>query len=451
MTMNFIYLHSHDTGRWVSPYGYPCPTPAYQKFAEEGILFRNAFCTAPTCCPSRSGMLTGMSPHACGMIGLTHRGFELNDPSQHLASYLRANGYETYLSGVQHESQKASDFGYEVIGDKSHHPHGPAVGFLKSRKLGDKPFMLTVGWGNTHRKFPEAAKDSQWTDPRYAGVHATLPDTATVREDVAAFNTSLRELDQEIGEVLAALDEAGLRENTLVLLTTDHGPPFPGMKSTCTDLGTGVLLMMRGPRGSGFEGGKVNDALVSQLDVYPTVCDALGLARPGWLEGQSLLPLVDGSKKEVRDETYSEITYHACYEPVRSVRTKAYRYIRRFDVPARTKMITGNVDAGLSKAQMLRDGWGDLETPGEEFYDLRLDPAEKVNLAGSAEHQAALHDHRVRLNAWMERTGDPLLAGHVMAPEHAQVGLQTDVNPKDTVVSGKEWNEVMRKELGAGV
>jgi N-sulfoglucosamine sulfohydrolase len=449
MAMNFVYLHSHDTGQWISPYGYSCPTPAYQGFAEQGMVFRNAFCAAPTCCPSRAAMMTGMSAHACGMIGLTHRGFKVNDPGQHLASYLRTQGYETYLSGVMHESQKAKDFGYEVIGEHSHHPHGPAVGFLKSRKPGDGPFMLTVGWGNTHRRFPAAAKDSQWTDSRYAGVHASLPDSATVREDVAAFNTSLRELDRELGEVLAAIDAAGLRESTLVLVTTDHGPPFPGMKSTCTDLGTGVLMMLRGP--GGFTGGKVSDALVSHLDVFPTVCDVLGLARPGWLEGLSLLPLADGSQKEVRDEVYSEITYHACYEPVRSVRTGRYRYIRRFDVPARKKLITGNVDAGMSKAQMLGDGWGDLETAAEEFYDLKLDPMEKVNLAGSAEHQAALHDHRVRLAAWMERTGDPLVAGHVEAPADAQVGLQTDVNPKDTVLTGKAWNEVLRRELGAGV
>lgn len=445
MATNFVYLHSHDTGRWISPYGYHCPTPAYQKFAQEGVLFRNAFCTAPTCCPSRSGMLTGMSPHAAGMIGLTHRGFKLHNPSQHLASYLRANGYDTFLSGVQHESTQAKDFGYEVIGEHSHHPHGPAVGFLKSRSKNDRPFMLTVGWGNTHRRFPAAARDSQWTDPRYVGVPEVLPDNATVREDIAAFNTSLRELDNELGQVLQALDDAGLRENTLVLVTTDHGPPFPGMKSTCTDLGTGVLLMMRGP--GGFSGGQVSDALVSQLDVYPTVCDVLELPRPSWLEGHTLMGLADGSQQSVRDETYAEITYHACYEPVRSVRTAGYRYIRRFDVPARTRNITGNVDAGMSKEYMLKHGWGSLQTPAEEFYDVRLDPAQKINLADLPEYQAPLHDHRVRLAQWMERTSDPLLAGHVPAPDDAQVGLQSDINPKDTVLSGKEWNQVMKKEL----
>src|SRR5680860_1807744 len=100
--LNVIYLHSHDTGRHVQPYGYGVSTPNLQWLAEEGVLFRQAFNAAPTCSPSRAALLTGQSPHAAGMLGLAHRGFRLSDPSQHLATVLRDGGYRTALLGVQH-------------------------------------------------------------------------------------------------------------------------------------------------------------------------------------------------------------------------------------------------------------------------------------------------------------------------------------------------------------
>ncbi len=91
---NIVYIHSHDTGRYVQPYGYAVPTPRLQQFAEQGVLFRNAFCANPTCSASRTALLTGMYPHEAGMIGLAHRGSKLNDPSKHLASFLPKHGYE---------------------------------------------------------------------------------------------------------------------------------------------------------------------------------------------------------------------------------------------------------------------------------------------------------------------------------------------------------------------
>ena len=100
---NIVYLHSHDTGRYIQPYGYAVETPNMQRFAEEGVLFRNAFCAAPTCSPSRAALLTGMYPHSCGMLGLAGKNLcRLNDYGQHLSHFLKANGYETVLSGIEH-------------------------------------------------------------------------------------------------------------------------------------------------------------------------------------------------------------------------------------------------------------------------------------------------------------------------------------------------------------
>src|SRR5512138_3471119 len=100
---NILYIHSHDTGRYIQPYGYTVPTPNLQHLAEQGVLFSNAFCAAPTCSPSRAALLTGQCAHSSGMIGLAHRGFNLNNPAQHLATILHNNGYRTALVGVQHE------------------------------------------------------------------------------------------------------------------------------------------------------------------------------------------------------------------------------------------------------------------------------------------------------------------------------------------------------------
>ena len=102
---NILYIHTHDTGRFTSVYGKNVPTPHVKAFAEDALAFRSAFCASPTCSPSRGALLTGRYPHENGLIGLAHRGFSITDKSWHLASFLRENGFETVLCGVQHEEK----------------------------------------------------------------------------------------------------------------------------------------------------------------------------------------------------------------------------------------------------------------------------------------------------------------------------------------------------------
>ena len=112
---NILYIHSHDTGRYVQPYGYAIPTPSIQRLAEQGVLFRQAFCAAPTCSPSRAALLTGQCAHSSGMIGLAHRDFSLREPKQHLLHTLRTVGYESTLIGVQHVARAPEVIGYDRI------------------------------------------------------------------------------------------------------------------------------------------------------------------------------------------------------------------------------------------------------------------------------------------------------------------------------------------------
>ena len=437
MKPNVLYLHSHDTGRYIQPHGHAIPTPAYQRLAEEGVLFRNNFCIGPTCSPSRAALLTGQTPHSCGQLGLAHRGFELQHPERHLAWTLRNSGYATTLVGVQHVVRNdPKKTGYEHVPElqtrKAEHVLPAALNVLREYAEGPRtqPFYLDVGFTETHRVFHDAdPSKSAAEDWRYCAPPPALPDTPETRRDMADFKASARVLDHAIGRILGALDEHGLAENTLVILTTDHGIAFPHMKCNLTDHGTGVLLILRGPAGTGaLRGGKVVEAMVTHLDVFPTVCDVVGIERPDWLQGESLLPLAGGDVERLHDEVFGEVNYHAAYEPQRTVRTDRWRYIRRYDNFG--KPILANVDDGYSKDVWLRFGWPEQDTVAEQLYDLVFDPQERHNLAGDSRYAQTLEQMKERLERWMRATDDPLLEGDVPMPEGAKANAQSDVTPR---------------------
>jgi arylsulfatase A-like enzyme len=420
---NILYLHSHDTGRYIEPYGYAVPTPNLQRLAEEGVLFRQAFSAAPTCSPSRAALLTGQSPHNSGMLGLAHRGFALRDVRQHLVHTLKAAGYTTALSGVQHVASNANAIGYDRVlttGERDVVPQ--AVEFLKNPP--SVPFFLDCGFFVTHREFPEPSSDD---DPRYVRPPAPLPDTPETRRDFASFRTSARTLDRCIGEVLDALDASRSGESTLVICTTDHGLAFPDMKCHLTDHGIGVFLIVRGP--GGFVDGQVCDALVSHLDVFPTVCDVAGIEPPAWLQGASLAPLVRGEVAAVREQITAEVTYHAAYEPQRAVRTKRWKYIRRY-ANFRTPNLP-NCDDSLSKDVWLAHGWRERPVDAEQLYDLVFDPNERRNLMGVDGFDDVTTEMRRRLDDWMTSTGDPLLTGPVPAPSGSAVNDPRGLSPRE--------------------
>jgi N-sulfoglucosamine sulfohydrolase len=425
---NILYIHSHDTGRYIAPYGYDVPTPNLQRLAQEGVVFRQAFSVAPTCSPSRAGLLTGQSAHASGMIGLAHRGFALTDYRQHLVHALHNVGYPSALIGVQHIARRPDVIGYDEVvpveSNRAEHVAPAAVQWLRGAP--QEPFFLSVGFTETHREFHQPGPGE---DPRYLRPPATLRDTPAVRADMAAFHASARVLDGAMGAVLDALRETGLEANTLVICTTDHGIAFPGAKCTLTDHGIGVMLIMRGP--GGFAGGLVCDALVSHVDIFPTLCELLEIERPSWLRGNSLMPLIRGEAEEVNDAIYAEVTYHAAYEPMRAVRTQRWKYIRRFG--GRLRPVLPNCDDSPSKTLWLKHGWRERDLPEEELYDLAFDPNEACNVAGRPELAAALEEMRARLDRWMRATDDPLLHGPVPAPRGAQVNDPDGLSPREPV------------------
>lgn len=429
--MNILYVHTHDSGRYLQPYGYNIPTPNIMRLAEEGTVFRNAFCAAPTCSPSRSALLTGMLPHSNGMMGLAHRGFALNDYGKHLANFLKKYGYETVLCGMQHEASKAADIGYDKVfvdhrresedltaWDKSNGE--AAIEYLKSKK--EKPFFLSYGLAHTHRPFLEI---DEKVNPDYIAVPGVLPDNAQTRQDMAGYITSAMRADECIGDVLEALREEGLEKDTIIIYTTDHGIAFPHMKCNLFDTGIGVALIIKYPDNK--SAGTVKDSLISQLDVYPTLCDLLGIEKPQWLQGKSFVPVLENRVEEINETVYSEVTYHASYEPQRSIRTKRYKYIKRYG--SYKGYVPSNIDNGGSKEFLIQNGLLTCEIKDEMLFDLYLDPNERNNLIEDTHYKEIADKLRATLEHHMKATDDPLLTGYVQKPVGAIVNKLSCVDP----------------------
>ena len=433
--MNILYLHTHDTGRCLGPYGFQVQTPAFSALAEESVVFRNAYCTAPTCSPSRAGLLTGQYPHQNGMWGLAHRGFSLNDPERHLARTLSRNGYETVLAGIQHEAEQSETLGYQkILGDRQFsmgkcekdwrkfdlENAAAAANYICQKH--DRSFFLSLGLFNTHRPFPVPAEENA-ADVCSPFPH--LPDGPETRKDMAGFYESVKIADSAVDIVLEALKESGRKNDTLVLFTTDHGPAFPWMKCSLRDAGTGVALMISAP---GIRH-QVTDALVSHIDVFPTICEAAGIPLPEHLEGTSLYPILRGETDKVHDAVFMENSFHVAYEPMRGLRTERYKYIRRFGAYPYPRL--SNTDDSPSKKLLMECGAFDEPYPREALYDLLRDPMEQNNLAALPEYQQTIEEMRRRLGEWMNRTGDPLLNGPMRPGPRALVNPPESLSPSD--------------------
>lgn len=438
---NVIFMHSHNTGRFVQPYGHAVPTPNMQRLAEEGVLFRQAFCTAPTCSPSRASFLSGMYPHSCGMFGLGHRGFKMTDYKHHVVHTLNQNGYHTALAGVEHTAPDVTAVGYEQLlsTEDTNYPElsdtqdpvEAVCEFLAQEHT--KPFFISLGLNVTHRPFPAPdPANHPAEDERYCTPPPPLPDAPEIRADMAAFKASAREMDQSYGTVLDALENNGLADETLVCCFTDHGLQFPRHMSNLEDPGIAVYLMVRGP--GGFTGGQVVNEMVSLMDLVPTVYDLAGIAQPPFVEGVSLRPLVTGERDCVHDAIFAESNYHAAYEPMRCVRTTRHKYIRRYD--NRDRLNLPNVDDTGSKMFLLGEGWRDQAHDQEMLYDLIFDPYETNNLVDLPMMQEVVEDMRERLDQWMHETDDPLLKdGTVPAPSGAIVNDPDGDSPNDPVIA----------------
>lgn len=424
--MNVLYIHTHDSGRVLSPYGYKVPTPNMEEFAKAAAVFRNCFCAGPTCSPSRAAMLSGTYPHQNGMLGLAQRGFSM-DYSRHLVQFLNRNQYHTVLCGIQHEAgwyldhgQGTGLIGYQedlTLDNRDYRQEDLIDWDQKNAERvcdwlehydGGKPFFLSYGMYATHRRFPDRQDDE--IRPGYVMPPPPIPDSPETREDFARYMVSVKSADQCFGRVMECLRQTGRLDDTIVLFTTDHGLAEPYCKCTLFDSGIGVALMMRVPKSPA--NGAVIDGLVSHVDVFPTLCQLLKLESPDYLEGISFAPMFQNPESTVRDEIFAEVNFHTSYEPIRCIRTERYKYIRYYDT-SYLRINKSNIDESPTKDYFMERGLSEQGKYEEALYDLVYDTGERKNLAEESEYAGIREELSGRLERHMRKTSDPLLDGGI--------------------------------------
>ncbi|MFD1030099.1 sulfatase family protein [Metaplanococcus flavidus] len=426
--LNILMVISHDTGRHLGSYGKKVETPELDKIAEEGIQLDNYFCSQPQCSPSRGSILTGKYGHNHGLMGLTHLGHTMKKGVKTIPSELKTIGYDTWLFGFFHESidgvYEGGKLGYEhvveVPGNAASKVTDELEEFLKERSASknEAPFYASVGFEETHRPF-----DGFEPDPiDSVEVPPYLPDTKEVREDIAFFQGSVKELDRSVGRITKMLDAAGLAENTVLIYTTDHGIAFPRAKGTLLDAGLETALLIRFPKGMVREGSR-KDALLCNIDLLPTLLEIAGGQVPEGIDGRSFLPLLKEEEYTERDHFFCELTWHDRYHPMRGIRTHDFKYIRNFEDGPKV-YLPYDIYTSLS-GKVVRDDYA-VPNSKEELYDLKADPLEETNLANNKSHHTKLVELRERVMAWMKETQDPLLKGPVPGVEAEEWQQQHD-------------------------
>ena len=424
--MNVIYINTHDSGRMLSPYGYDIPTENLKKLAEDSVVFTNAFCAGPTCSPSRAALLTGTFPHQNGMLGLAQRGFSLYNPEKHLANFLKNNGYNTCLCGIQHEygwyldleKNGLHNLGYNEVlttdskSFKKEELHlwdrNNAVEVVKwlDNYNEEKPFLLSFGMHSTHRPYP--VEVAEFIDERYVVPPYPITNNEENRHDHAQYMTTAHYADENIKMIVDALKRNNLYENSIIIFTTDHGLALPFNKCNLTDTGIGVSLIMKVPNAD--SNGKVVDSLVSQIDVFPTLCELLNLNKPDYLEGKSFAEAFVDNKAVLDEYIFAEVNFHTSYEPVRCVRTKRYKYIKYYD-ETWNKVNLSNMDESVPKDFLMENGLKEKIKYKEGLFDLYFDPTERNNLVEDSKYKEVLEKLRKVLLEKQVKTDDPILKG----------------------------------------
>jgi arylsulfatase A-like enzyme len=423
---NIVMMHCHDLGQHIGPYGVKTVrTPNLDRLADESVVVEKMFCTAPQCSPSRASLFTGRYPHQTGVIGLCNPGpggCKLNDDELHLAARLREAGYATALFGIMHETLRTDQdrLGYDVSRPavmRSDSIASEAAAYLESRRDASEPFFLSVGFFEPHREFDFegiAPDDSLGvTVPDYIRRDIGPALSAEARAELAALQGCIHQADVGVGMVLDALGRTQLAADTVVIFTADHGLAMPMSKCTLYDPGLEVPLIVRAPQW-GLEAGARVEGMVSNVDVVPTILEALGIDAPdGRIAGRSMLRCLRGQEPG-RRRIYAEKTVHSRYDPMRAVRSGDWKLIVNFEHAFQE--VPGDVMAGHIYRQNV--GTYQRRHPLVELYDLRHDPWERTNLAGSEGFADLRAELLSDLLSWMRDTGDPLLAGPIHTPHY---------------------------------
>jgi N-sulfoglucosamine sulfohydrolase len=489
---NILFAFADDWGRHASAYARTdgpgtvndlLQTPQFDRIANEGVLFRSAFVSAPSCTPCRSALLAGQHFWRTGR-GAILRGAVWDESIPSFALLLRDAGYHLGKSYKVWSPGQPVDapFGgqahaYEAGGHRfnqfSQHvtrliADGKTVeaakagildevrmnfdAFLADRKTG-QPFLYWFGPVNVHRKWIQGSGKALWgLDPDLlkGKMPPYLPDVPEVREDLADYFGEVLAFDAALGLLLGQLEAIGELDNTIVVVSGDHGAPgFPYGKCNLYDFGSAVPLAIRWGEA---QGGRVLDDLVSLTDLAPTFLEAAGLTPPESMTGRSLVGMlksdqsgiVDPSREAVfigRERHVENARDGFLPYPQRAIRTHEHLYIINFQpdrwplgepyrlegpnpptfeqVREDTRVTLPDEDAGPTKAWLVSArndpqwkahfNWVYGKRPREELYDLKRDPHQVRNVAADPDYARTRAHLEERLLAELRRTGDPRL------------------------------------------
>lgn len=452
---NIVLIVADDHGREaVGCYGNPnIRTPHIDQLAADGTHFSNAFCTTASCSPSRSVLLTGLHNHANGMYGLEHQVHHFNsfDTVRSLPVLLEQAGYRTARIGKLHVApelvyhfQKVLGAGgvndpksigrspvemaracYDFLNEKANEPNAARPFFLyfatddphRSNTVapdgtpifdGTKPNLF----GNRPGGYPQVG--DHFYQPREVRVPSYLPDTKACRAELAQYYESISRLDQGVGRLIQYLKDAGQYDNTLIIYLSDNGAPFPGSKTTLYEPGMRLPCIIKLPRPQ--KRGFVQDALISWVDVTPTLldfADVHGVVK----QGHSFKAIVEQENVTGWDEVYASHSLHevTMYCPMRVLRERRYKLIYNIahTLPFPMALDLYNAFTWQDILRTKQKVYGKrtvdayLHRPRFELYDLQIDPDEIHNLAANPNHQATLKRMQEKLKRFQRQTHDP--------------------------------------------
>ena len=425
-------------------------TPAFDRVAREGIRFTHAFCDAPTCGPSRSAILTGQPIWRLEEAGNIHSTL----PKKFITytEVLTQAGYSVGYTG------KGWSPGRLVVGGRNSNPAGkefqhrrlkPPFKMMRNTDyaanfddfLGevkkDQPFCFWLGTSEPHRGYELGAGKRSGKDPSKVIVPKVFPDHPIVRSDILDYFVEIEHFDKMVARALESLDKSGQLDNTIVVVTSDHGMPFPRAKASLHDQGSRVPLAIRWPKGI-KNPGRVFPAPVNLSALAPTFLQAAGLEVPEMMTATGLQDVIENQSGTARLAAFIAMERHdGCRKggkgyPSRAIRTKDYMYIFNHN-PERwpagnpdrefcARYIPfGEVDSSPTKSLIMdsKDKLGfkrfyDLafaKRSAEELYELAQDPGQITNLAGQPKYAKIQKKLRAQLKEHLISTKDPRALG----------------------------------------
>lgn len=426
-------------------------TPHFDRVAREGILFTNSFTACPSCAPSRAAVLTGQNFWRLEEAGLLFGRLDKKFPIY--TQLLQDAGYVVGMTGKGNTpTNQQLDCvwkapcgkrwnkrlkGKAPRGVKNVDYAGAFADFMKARDT-EKPFCFWYGAFEPHRGYGYGNGAKSGMDISKAAIPPFLPDSTEVRNDVCDYLFEIQWFDAHLGRMLKTLEDAGQLDNTLIVVTSDNGMPFPRAKATAYNYGVHMPLAIRWGRKIAKPGRTVDD-FVNHIDFAPTFLAAAGLKAPSQMTGRSLMNIFESPKSGQVDPdrtmTVTGLERHVWARPGglpyprRVIHTKKFVYIHNYE-PDRWPMggpnfkashqgVFGDIDAGPSKSFMMsnKEKFKDLfarsfeKLPEEELYAIDSDPAQMKNLATSPGHERIKKSLRKKMDVYLKQTADPRADG----------------------------------------